>query len=295
MGRGSRREARERALALLYEAEAKGVTPAEVVAGLPVEPDPYAATLARGAGEQQPDTDAMIRRLARGWRLERMPAIDRAVLRLAGYELRGQPDVPTGVVISEAVELASQYSTDESGRFVNGVLARMADELRGPAPPWPLPLPTLGDGTIVLRPWEPADAEALVQAWRDPEIARWTAVPADPSLVRARRWIAGAPTLREKGLSLDLVISTPQGEVLGEVGLTGLAPDGSAPLGFWTMPAQRGRGVASRAIRLLTAWAHRHGWTLVADVDPDNRPSRHALWRAGYHQDSGDSRRWLSS
>lgn len=128
---GARREARERALSLLYEAEAKGVPPGEIIAALPVPPDPYAETLATGAGEVQAETDAQIRRLARGWKLERMPAIDRAVLRLAGYELRSQPDVPTGVVISEAVELASQYSTDDSGRFVNGVLARMAEELRG--------------------------------------------------------------------------------------------------------------------------------------------------------------------
>ena len=67
-----------------------------------------------------------------------MPVVDRALLRMATYELLARPDVPTGVVISEAVELAKQYSTDESGRFVNGVLATIAtvvrpDDRRGPA------------------------------------------------------------------------------------------------------------------------------------------------------------------
>ena len=68
-----------------------------------------------------------------GWKLERMPALDRAVLRMATFELIGRPDVPTAVVLNEAVELASEYSTDESGRFVNGMLGRIAEEVRGEA------------------------------------------------------------------------------------------------------------------------------------------------------------------
>ena len=290
MAPGGRREARERALALLYEAEAKDVSPAEVIADLPLEPDPYAATLARGAGEQQAQTDALIQRLARNWKLERMPAIDRAVLRLAGYELVGQRDVPTGVVISEAVELASQYSTDESGRFVNGILARMAEELRGPPVPLDLPRPTLGDGRIVLRPWEPRDAEALVAAWHDPEVARWTAVPPDPSLVAARRWIASNPRLREQGLSLDLVISDPHGRVLGEVGLSGRAPDGTTEIGFWVAPEHRRQGVASRALRLVSTWALQNGTRcLTASVDPENLGSMRALRRADFAPGPGNT------
>lgn len=130
---GGRREARERALALLYEAEAKGVAPADVLAALPVEPDRYAAELAAGVGEHRGEIDGFIRRFAKGWSLERMPALDRAVLRLAIFELGWCPDVPTGVAIDEAVELAKQYSTDDSGRFVNGMLSRIAQELRDPA------------------------------------------------------------------------------------------------------------------------------------------------------------------
>ncbi len=67
------------------------------------------------------------------WAVERMPAVDRAVLRLGSYELVYEPEVPTAVVISEAVELAKQYSTEKSGRFVNGLLARIAEQVRTPA------------------------------------------------------------------------------------------------------------------------------------------------------------------
>ncbi|HEX2042681.1 MAG TPA: transcription antitermination factor NusB, partial [Acidimicrobiales bacterium] len=66
----------------------------------------------------------------RDWAVERMPAIDRALLRMGVFELLHRPDVPTGVVLSEAVELAARYSTEDSGRFVNGVLARIAEEVR---------------------------------------------------------------------------------------------------------------------------------------------------------------------
>jgi transcription antitermination protein NusB len=129
----TRREARERALGLLYEAEAREVAPANVLDGLPVAPDPYAAELVVGVGDDQEDIDDLIRRFAKDWKLERMPSIDRAVLRMAIHELLSRPEVPTGVVISEAVELVKQYSTDESGRFVNGLLSRIAAEVR-PSP-----------------------------------------------------------------------------------------------------------------------------------------------------------------
>lgn len=129
---GGRREARERALALLYEAEVKERPPADVLASLPVEPDPYAAELTAGVGEHRGEIDGLIRRFAKGWSLERMPSLDRAVLRLAIFELGWCADVPTGVVIDEAVDLAKQYSTDDSGRFVNGMLSRIAQELRDP-------------------------------------------------------------------------------------------------------------------------------------------------------------------
>jgi N utilization substance protein B len=128
---GTRREARERALGLLYEAEAKAVTPDAVLADLPVPPDEFARDLVHGVQANQVETDELIRRYAKGWALERMPVIDRTLLRMAIYELGHRPDVPTAAIISEAVELAKRYSTDDSGRFVNGMLGRIAEELRG--------------------------------------------------------------------------------------------------------------------------------------------------------------------
>ncbi|QGG95174.1 transcription antitermination factor NusB [Actinomarinicola tropica] len=126
----SRRDARERALGLLYEAETRGVAPDEVLAGLPLPPDPYAVTLVEGVAQHIERIDELISTYSRDWKLERMPAIDRAVVRLAAYELMDRADVPTGVAISEAVALASAYSTDESGRFVNGLVSRLAREVR---------------------------------------------------------------------------------------------------------------------------------------------------------------------
>ena len=128
---GTRREARERALGLLYEADAKNATPLEVLDSQPVPPDEFAGDIVRGVGAHQLEVDELIRRFAKGWTLERMPVIDRTLLRMATYELGHRPDVPTAAIISEAVELAKRYSTDDSGRFVNGMLGRIAEELRG--------------------------------------------------------------------------------------------------------------------------------------------------------------------
>lgn len=126
----TRREARERALSLLYEAESKQVAPGDVLKDLPVEPDPFVTDVVAGVGRDLQRIDTLISAHAIGWELDRMPVVDRALLRMATYELIGRPDVPTAVVISEAVDLAAQYSTDDSGRFLNGVLAAIAAEVR---------------------------------------------------------------------------------------------------------------------------------------------------------------------
>ena len=76
------------------------------------------------------ELDELLREYSEHWAVERMPALDRAVLRLGCFELTHERDVPTAVVISEAVELAKLYSTKDSGRFVNGLLSRIAEELR---------------------------------------------------------------------------------------------------------------------------------------------------------------------
>ena len=134
MAVGSRREARERALSLLYEADAKGVDLSTLLEELPVVPDRFVVDLVCGVEEDRERIDALIERHAIDWKIERMPVIDRTLLRMAVCELL-RSDVPTGAVISEAVELAKTYSTDESGRFVNGVLGAVAAEVRPKAQP----------------------------------------------------------------------------------------------------------------------------------------------------------------
>jgi N utilization substance protein B len=134
---GSRRESRERALSLLYEADLKGQAPGVILAGQPVPPDDFTLGLVGGVDANLAAIDGLIRRFSRGWSLERMPVVDRALLRIAIFELGHEPEVPLAVVISEAVDLAKQYSTDDSGRFVNGMLSAIAAELR----PVPAPRP----------------------------------------------------------------------------------------------------------------------------------------------------------
>jgi N utilization substance protein B len=115
---------------LLYEAELKGRTPSEVLDELMMPPDPYAVSLVRAVEGRGAEIDALIGAAAIGWEIDRMAVVDRTVLRLAVAELLDCPDVPTPVILNEAVELASAYSTDDSGRFVNGVLATVAARVR---------------------------------------------------------------------------------------------------------------------------------------------------------------------
>jgi N utilization substance protein B len=128
-----RSDARERALYLLYEAHSKGVAPADTIELQVIEPDEMTQELVKGVGEWMPTLDAHIAAHAKGWTLARMPVLDLSVMRLAVYELLQRPEVPTAVVLNEAVELAKRFSTDDSGRFVNGVLAAIAADVR-PAP-----------------------------------------------------------------------------------------------------------------------------------------------------------------
>ena len=114
------RDSRVEAFGAVYAADATGDAPNTV--GLSAR----AKRLAEGTWEHRIELDAELGRVASGWRVERMPAVDRAVLRLALYELRNT-ETPVAVVISEAVELAKKYSTGRSGAFVNGVLAALAE------------------------------------------------------------------------------------------------------------------------------------------------------------------------
>lgn len=122
--------AREAVLALLYEGASKGCDSRELVDLAVVPHDELVRVLINGVEEARSSLDAIIGRFSEGWSLERMPTIDLLILRLATYELAHRPEVPVAVVIDEAVELAKRFSTDDSGRFVNGVLASIARELR---------------------------------------------------------------------------------------------------------------------------------------------------------------------
>ena len=126
----TRREARERALGLAYEAELRGIDLVAIVEEQPVRPDDYACRLIAGVAEHADEIDALLRKYSEHWALERMPVVDRTLLRLSTFELGWVREVPPAAVITEAVELAKQYSTKDSGRFVNGLLARIAEQLR---------------------------------------------------------------------------------------------------------------------------------------------------------------------
>ncbi len=130
-GFGARREAREDALAVLYEAEIADGSAFEALARRAVPPSEYAMELALGVDADRESVDDLLRRHLVGWRLERLAVVDRTLARIAVWELIRRDDVPTGVVLSEAVALATQYCSAESPRFLNGVLRAVADEVRG--------------------------------------------------------------------------------------------------------------------------------------------------------------------
>ncbi len=127
---GVRREAREDALAVLYEAEISGGTVDEALARREAPLSLYAQELALGVNEDREVINSLLSRNLFEWRLERLAMIDRAVAQIAAWELLQRADVPTGVVLSEAVALATQYSSAEAPRFLNGLLRAVADEVR---------------------------------------------------------------------------------------------------------------------------------------------------------------------
>jgi N utilization substance protein B len=142
----ARRTARRLALDVLYEAEIRELLPLEawdergedgwVVQALPDDADPapeaidYAHALVTGVQEHQADIDVLIVRYADRWAIERMPVVDRSLVRMALFELLWRPDIPVAVAINEAVELAKSLSTEDSGRFINGLLGRIVDTER---------------------------------------------------------------------------------------------------------------------------------------------------------------------
>jgi transcription antitermination protein NusB len=127
----ARGKARKRALDVLFESELRGSPLLELLAeritlGDPPVPE-YAAELVRGVSVHRARIDELIGEYAEGWTLDRMPAVDRNILRIGVYEVLWADDVPDGVAMSEAVLLARDLSTDASPSFVNGLLARIAE------------------------------------------------------------------------------------------------------------------------------------------------------------------------
>lgn len=125
----SRRESRERAVELGYEAQVRSWSVDELLQAQTIAPDNFVVELLRDAESRRAEVDALISAKSTKWTISRMPVLDVVVMRIAVAELLGT-DTPTGVVLSEAVELAGRYSTDESSRFVNGVLAAIAADVR---------------------------------------------------------------------------------------------------------------------------------------------------------------------
>jgi transcription antitermination protein NusB len=130
----ARRRARKRALDVLYEADLRGLPATEVLTAYIArleEPKPehlpYAVTLVEGVVVHADRIDELIASYAEGWTLERMPPVDRNLARIAVFELLWMDEIDDAVAITEAVELAKQLSTDDSPRFLNGVLGRIAD------------------------------------------------------------------------------------------------------------------------------------------------------------------------
>lgn len=131
----ARSKARKRALDMLFQADVRGEPLGAIVEAeakrAAVEPDRmaswlYAREIVDGVADHCDEIDELIAGYAQGWTLERMPNVDRALLRLTAWEILHNPEVPTAVAIDEAVELAKEYSTDDSARFVNGVLGKIA-------------------------------------------------------------------------------------------------------------------------------------------------------------------------
>ncbi|WNM25785.1 transcription antitermination factor NusB [Demequina capsici] len=130
----ARTKARKRALDILFEADQRGANVTEVLearladSGRETPLPPYSEELVRGVVSRWIEISALVQEASPEWELTRMPAVDRALLRLATWEILFNPSVPTAVAIDEALELATDLSTDDSPRFINGVLGRIARE-----------------------------------------------------------------------------------------------------------------------------------------------------------------------
>lgn len=125
----ARGKARRRALDILFEAEQRGTTPEAGVVSRRTATEqvinPYTVEIIQGVVAQQERIDEILSSYAQGWTLDRMPAVDRTILRIGAWELLYNGDIPDRVAVSEAVTIAKELSTDDSPDFVNGLLGRL--------------------------------------------------------------------------------------------------------------------------------------------------------------------------
>lgn len=160
-------------------------------------------------------------------------------------------------------------------------------------PPWP----PLADDVIELRPWELRDAPGLAAAWTDPDIVRFSDVPAERTVRDAETWIGGSAFRRSRRISIDFVVSTPANStVMGEVGLWNFdEKSNGAMLGYWLHKTHRNQGYASRSVKLIVDWAMAPApeglglSLLVAKVARDNAASEKLLRSLGFHLERNDT------
>lgn len=129
-GAEARRLERERVLSLLYEAEMKSQTEAEILEALPVPADDFVRETVLAVGSRKADLDELIDAHTIGWDVNRLASIDLNILRIGAYELTESPNLSTAVINNEAVELAKRFSSEEAGGFINGILDAIAKDVR---------------------------------------------------------------------------------------------------------------------------------------------------------------------
>ena len=151
-------------------------------------------------------------------------------------------------------------------------------------------LPTLRDGDLVLRPKRLDDVDALVAACQDPEIPRWTFVPSPYTREHAEAFLARSAEEEAAGKSVNLLAVDAEDRLLGSFSVMELDLEpGYGEIGYWVVAEARGRGVATRGVRLLADWAREELELTKIDVLPhkDNAPSRRVAEKAGFH-DTGE-------
>lgn len=150
-----------------------------------------------------------------------------------------------------------------------------------------LPDPPLGDGTVTLRPFGTEDIPDIVAACRDPEIPRWTRVPDDYSEADARAFLAMASAGRTEGTAIVLAVCDATDEaLLGATGIHGIG-EGTGEIGYWMRREARGRGAATRAVRLVSGWALTDLGLARLDLlaEPANAASQRVAEKAGFSRE----------